>query len=182
MIFPSALLTLAFTIQMAVPPANEFSRTINIASLGRKATRNALTADADECAALASRFDLGSLGSLDANVSCAVVDPRRMRVRAKGTFTARDVVVEREATVQAERVAFETYFVGEDGIDQSRNSKYESGADDSYDEPIVDGTIDMGELVAQHLYLYLSEARGVRDLEFEEATPGSVVYDTDDED
>ena len=168
----------ALPLMRATLAPNEFSRPISVAKLGRKATRNALSATPEECAALASRFDLAGLRSLEANVSLAVVDPRRTRVRAYGSLCATDVE-ERGASsaLQINSAAFETFFVDEDLL--GGGGAYDSAADDAYDEPIEDGQIDMGELVAQHLYIYLAnilDAEKLREASSEYA-PGEVVLD-----
>lgn len=172
--------------QMAAAPALEFSRPLNVASLGRKATRTALSATADECAALCTRFGLDGLGALDANVSCAIVDPRRTRVRAYGTLKARDVqqklstTLGEATTLQVESAAFETFFVDEGAA--MNVGKFADDDDDSYDEPIEGGQIDIGELVAQHLYLYLGDLEMRRYAEYTEDSVGTVVFDTDPDD
>ena len=71
--------------------ANEFARPVSVAAVDRKAKRLELEATPEECAALADRFELESLGSLVANVSLALVDKRRSRVRAYGKLTAGNV-------------------------------------------------------------------------------------------
>ena len=145
-------------------PVNEFSRAIGVASLGRKASRNLIKATDDECAALAKRFDLVSIGTLAANVSLAIIEPRRTRVRTYGSFTATEVVQrsiidgERQTTLQLEKMPFETFFIDEEfAEDDAGSGSYDSDVDESYDEYIEEGQIDMGELVAQHLYLALSD-------------------------
>jgi len=154
---------------------------MGIAALGRKVTRKDIDATADECAALAARFDLESLGSLSANVSLSVVDKRRMRVRAKGTMSASDVVVRgvmgsTPSILQVDGVPFETFFAE----DEEGGGTFDSDEDDSYDEPIDNGQVDLGELVAQHLYLHLSFAEQARNREFEtDSAAGTIVFDTD---
>ena len=171
------------TVSMLGPQPNEFSRPISVAGLGRKASRNAIEATAEECAALATRFDLEGLSTLIANVSLAVLDPRRSRVRAYGSFAATDVGKRGSETLQIDPpVKFETFYIDEDLLYIQPTSSGANDAEDesAYDEPIEDGSIDIGELVAQHLYLWLSE----RELAaFREAagefTPGTVVIDSD---
>ena len=160
---------------------NEFSRMVAVAGLGRKATRHALVATDSECTALATRFGFDGLASLKANVSLAVVDKRRMRVRAFGKFDASDLVMDGplggSVTLQADGVGFETFFT-EDLADTA--GKYDSDEDDSYDEEIDDGQIDIGELVAQHMYLHFCEMEMTQCREFEpEFEDGEVVYDSD---
>ena len=53
-----------------------------------------MEATAEECAALAERFDLRSLGGLAAEVRLAVVDPRIPRIRASGRSTRLQVEAE----------------------------------------------------------------------------------------
>lgn len=166
----------------APPPINEFSRPQAVAGLRKQASRFSLEATAAECADLAKRFDLQAIGALAANVSLAVVDPRRPRVRAYGSLNARDVVVrsgfrgESSTTMQAAGVPFETFFSG----DTTVKGRYDDDDDDSYDEELEDGQIDMGELVAQHLYLYLSELETTKYREFtSDYAPGEVVFDSD---
>ncbi len=170
-------------VAAAGPPPNEFSRPKAIAGLRRQASRFLVEATPEECSALAKRFELQSIGSLAANVSLAIVDPRRPRVRAYGSFDATDVEIRSSfqsdamTTLQATRVPFETFFSG----DTSLKGKYDAEEDDdSYDEEIDDGQIDMGELVSQHLYLYLSDLEISKYREFtSEYSPGEVVFDSD---
>ena len=166
----------------AVP--NEFSRPKAVAGLRRQASRFLVEATPEECAALAKRFELQSIGSLAANVSFALVDTQRPRVRAYGSFDATDVGVvngfqgDAVTTLQAIRVPFETFFSG----DTLLKNKYDDDDDDDerFDEDIEDGQIDMGELVAQHLYLYLCDLEMSKYREFtSEYTPGDVVFDSD---
>jgi len=166
----------------AAPVENEFSRKVAVAALGRKAMRREITASRAECDALAARFDLEGLGTLRANVSLAVVNPRCNRVRVYGKLQAADVVMRgplgSATTLQLSDVAFETFFVDEEQL--TVGGAYDSGAEESYDEPLEDGQIDMGELVAQFMYLYLSEQENMRLREFsEEYQAGDIVYDTD---
>jgi hypothetical protein len=163
---------------LAARPVNEFSRLRPVAGLRKQATRHEISATDAECEALATRFDLISIGGLAANVSLAVVDPRRTRVRAYGKFSARVVtkgVTGAEAAFDVDAASFETFFAEDADI-----GAYDSEDDDTYDEDLEDGQIDMGELVAQHLYLYLSEREQLLIREFsEEYAPGTVVFDSD---
>ena len=166
-------------------PVNEFSRTIGVAALGRKATRNLIEATGDECAALAARFDLVSIGSLAANVSLAVVDPRRQRVRTYGSFTAVDVVTKgamgsTDRSFQLEQSKFETFFIDEELAEVGGGGTFDSEEDESYDEPIESGQIDMGELVAQHMYISISDRQTLELSEYiVPGADGEIVFDTD---
>jgi len=160
----------------SVFPLNEFSRPLAVDSLGKKAVRNEISANAEECAALAKRFDLESLGSLSANVSCTVVDRRKSRVRARGSFSAGDVVQTGFGNIPVDGITFETFFSDEAAATSGKNS-YDSEEEDTYDEPVEEGQIDLGELVAQHLYLHISQPMDAGDDDNEYA-PGEVVYDS----
>ena len=96
----------------AAAVANEFARPVSVGSVERRANRMALEATPEECAALAERFELKSIGSLVANVSLSLVDKRRTRVRASGKLTAADVkrvtFSGAEATVQVWRAPTQT--------------------------------------------------------------------------
>ena len=156
---------------------NEFARLVSVASLGRKAYRKDVAAKPSECAALAERFDLEALGSLKANVSLTVVDQHRPRIRASGKLSAMGIVQQggggAPVTIDATAVPFETYFVG------GEPPALDSGDDEAYDEALDEsGQIDVGELAAQHLYVYLSELQFARDNEWSEFDPGTVVYDS----
>ena len=145
-------------------------------------TRNDLVARRSD--ALAKRFDIMAIGTLEANVSLALVDPRRTRVRAYGSFSATDVSLNgpmgESTTLQIERAPFETFFVDEESTET--RSKYDSDEDDAYDEPLDEGRIDLGELVAQHMYLYVSDREATQYREWgEEFAPGEVVWDSDPE-
>lgn len=169
---------------MVGPPQNEFARPVAVAGFKRKATRNAIEATPEECAALAKRFDLTGLGSLIANVSFAVVDPRLTRVRAYGSFAASDVTPKGSETVQIDPPAkFETFFIDEDLLylkPTTSSGASDADDDDAYDEPIDDGMIDMGELVAQHLYLWLSTyEQDIFREESGEYEAGTIVLDSD---
>eukprot|EP00322_Chrysochromulina_rotalis_P016450 CAMPEP_0115878216 /NCGR_PEP_ID=MMETSP0287-20121206/26654_1 /TAXON_ID=412157 /ORGANISM="Chrysochromulina rotalis, Strain UIO044" /LENGTH=210 /DNA_ID=CAMNT_0003333815 /DNA_START=9 /DNA_END=641 /DNA_ORIENTATION=+ len=171
-------------IVAAVQPKVEFSRLQAVAGLRKQASRFFVEATGAECAALAKRFELISVGSLVANVSLALVDPRRPRVRAYGRLDAFDVVTrsglqgDSTKTLQARQVTFETFYAGETEVKGKFDVDDED--DDSYDEDIEDGQIDMGELVAQHLYLYLSDLEITQYREFSsDYSPGDVVFDSD---
>ena len=159
----------------ACATANEFPRPYAAGGL-QKSARVALEATDAECAALAERFELEALGALTANVTLTVVDRQRQRVRAVGTLSAADVV--RTAfdgarkTQQLDDVAFETYFISEDEATEMLRSEAPLDDDEAFDEEIDEnGSVDLGELVAQHLYLYLDELAA---MEAEEFTPDRV--------
>ena len=159
----------------ACATANEFPRPYAAGGL-KKSARVALEATDAECAALAKRFELEALGALAANVTLTVVDRQRQRVRAVGTLSAADVVRTAfdgaQKTQQLDDVAFETYFISEDEATEMLRSDAPLDDDEAFDEEIDEnGSVDLGELVAQHLYLYLDELAA---MEAEEFTPDRV--------
>ena len=159
----------------ACATANEFPRPYAAGGL-KKSARVALEATDAECAALAKRFELEALGALTANVTLTVVDRQRQRVRAVGTLSAADVVRTAfdgaQKTQQLDDVAFETYFISEDEATEMLRSEAPLDDDEAFDEEIDEnGSVDLGELGAQHLYLYLDELAA---MEAEEFTPDRV--------
>ena len=159
----------------ACAAANEFPRPYAAGGL-KKSARVALEATDAECAALAERFELEALGALTANVTLTVVDRQRQRVRAVGTLSAADVVRTAfdgaQKTQQLDDVAFETYFISEDEATEMLRSEAPLDDDEAFDEEIDEnGSVDLGELVAQHLYLHLDELAA---MEAEEFTPDRV--------
>ena len=168
---------------MMVSNTNEFARPANVASVDRRSRRTGIAATPDECAALAKRFELESIGSLEANVSLALVDKSKTRVRASGKLSASDVVrvgaSGEAATLQAQDVEFETFFQPEEGIELGRLDSTDAEA---YDEAIsADGQIDMGELVAQHLYVYIHDLALEEQREWDTAleSDSTLYYDSD---
>lgn len=164
--------------------ANEFARPVSISSVDRKAKRTELEATPEECAALAERFELESIGSLVANVSLALVDKRRTRIRASGKLSAGDVrrisFSGDVATVQVDSIAFETHFMPEEELNTGGSMETED--EFKYDEAIENDQIDTGELVAQHLYLYLYGLSLQEEQEWsDEVVEGTVVYDSNPE-
>lgn len=116
---PRGLAARLGALSLAAPPAPEFSRPFALGAFeSRKSARVEVRADSSECAALARRFDFEELSSLAANVSLAVVDRRRMRIRARGTLSAvglrqRNFVGD-SVNVPVSEVPFETYFIATD--------------------------------------------------------------------
>lgn len=158
-------------------PLNEFSRPIAVDSLGKKAVRSDISATPEECAALAKRFALTSLDSVSAKVSCTLIDPRKSRVRAWGTFSAANVAQMESVPIAVDEVPFETFYSDDAALASGKNA-YDSESEEDYDEPIEEGQIDLGELVAQHLYLHISQPEVDFGDEDEEFAPGEVVFDT----
>ena len=106
--------------------------------------------------------------------AAAEVLRRASNVRVKSMGSASEV--------QVDGASFETFFIDESMLAAPKSGRYETGDEEAYDEPIEDGQIDMGELVAQHLYLYVSkEQQGEMREAASEFAPGEVVLDTGDD-
>ena len=134
-------------------PEPEFSRPFLTDRLGASAITETLLASPAECAALTKRLGLVELSQLSATVTLERTLGGLIHVT--GRFTA-DVV----QTCVVTMVTFPSHF--EDGfVLDFGNAPAEFGdeieVDPDYDppEPIDDGIIDLGELVAQYLALTL---------------------------
>ncbi|SEH25840.1 YceD family protein [Magnetospirillum fulvum] len=133
----------------------EFSRPIRIDQLPSKLSRHRLEADPAELAALAIRFGLEALESLTAEIE---INPptRRGLVRLQGRIHARVVqtcvvtLVPLAAVVEA---PFSLTF-GPAPEDEDEEIDLIWDGEDPPD-PIEDGRIDLGEVVAEHLALSL---------------------------
>ena len=208
-------------ISLAAPPAPEFSRPFALGAFeSKKSARVEVRADSSECAALARRFDFEELSSLAANVSLAIVDRRRMRIRARGTLSAvglrqRNFVGD-SVYVPVSEVPFETYFIATDADADIAQLELDVADDEAravtrtwrharrgwaarrrarrahhlslarnlpqaFDEIVCDGRIDLGEVVAQHLYLHVDDANNDAAGEWREAPDEAVVIEWGDD-
>lgn len=137
--------------QSAVP---EFVRPVVLEQIGPDGLDLEIEADSDERARLTDRFELLSLDRLAARLHLAVA-PSGISVRVSGRFQARFA---QECIVSLEPAELE--------IDQILEAEFGPAAAEpdilvSIDgpdpvEPLVDGRIDLGELVVQHMALALS--------------------------
>ena len=133
---------------MNTPPP-EFSRVVDIGRMGDG--HRQFSATPEECAALARRFDLVAIGRLEADLTLTVDGPV---VTAEGRLTA-DIVqscaVSGEELPVAINEAVSFRFVPE--TDRHPDEEVELDADDC-DEIAYAGTaFDLGEAVAQSLFL-----------------------------
>lgn len=137
-------------------PAPEFSRLLAVDGVPTAGRVYKIEAKPAECLALARRFGLPEIRSLAASVRVKPMAGGPM-LRVAGRFTA-DLVQTCVVTLVPLDAHFEEAFEmtfgpgdaeGEDGeVDFSFD-------DDDPFEPIVDGSIDIGEAVAEHLALAL---------------------------
>jgi len=139
----------------------EFSRLVAADDIGAKETTIAIEANADECVALAKRFDLIAIDSLSARLSlrrCPARDGSGMVLNVAFSINA-DVV--QRCVVSLEPVAAkidEADLVVE--YRPSGDAEPATEVDfalEAVDPPeiLVDERIDLGELVAEHLALAL---------------------------
>jgi len=132
----------------------EFSRTFEVLALTGKRTEVELQASEAECEALARRFGVERISSLKARV---VLTPFASgnKVAMKASFGAevqQSCVVTLEPLTSRAEGEFMVEFVPGAFVDQAGNVDVNIDEEDP-PEPIVDGRIEVGELIAQHLGL-----------------------------
>ncbi|MDE2445835.1 MAG: DUF177 domain-containing protein [Alphaproteobacteria bacterium] len=130
-----------------LPPTPEFSRPLIVDRVPRKGSHEVFAAEAAECNALAARFALPNVYSINAHL---VATPwRGGGLRVNGSF---DVDLEQTSVVSLEnfrttrKYLVERYYLPPkatiDGVEEDA-------------DPIVNGLVDLGELVAETLGLEL---------------------------
>lgn len=136
-------------------PPPEFSRPIAADRIGATGLTLEVQATAEECRALADRFRILAVDSLT-----AVVSLRRLAgsglVRLRGRLTAQvrqACVVTLDPVVQPVQEEFDMVFGEDDAGDDLDIAVYYDEEDPP--EPMVNGRIDVGEAVAEHLALGL---------------------------
>lgn len=132
-------------------PPPEFSRPVEATRLGAGETRRSITAEAAERAALAARFGLLALDRLDAEVRLTPLTGGLIRLSA--SFTA-DVVQSCVITLDPVPARIEETFTLLFGVVTPAREVMLDGEGEVV-EPIPDGVIDLGEVVAQQLSLAL---------------------------
>lgn len=137
------------------PSAPEFSRPVDIESLGENPLRLDIQADAAECAKLARRFGLAELKNLSAHVDLER-DPAG-DIRLSGRLTA-DIVQTCVVTLDPVRSTIEAavnrVFTSAVGPDTDNPEEiFLAPNDDEPAEPLAGGAIDVGEAVAETLGL-----------------------------
>lgn len=149
--------------------APEFARPVDLTRVGESGSRMTVEAGPAERAALAKRFGLPAIDSLRAEL-----DLRRIRggaaVRLSGQITAdvtQSCVVTLEPVKQHVDEAFEILYSDEVTDEQST-----IGADVAWPEPLPDGTLDVGEAVAEQLSLALDPYPRAPDVALEKQWTG----------
>ncbi|WP_142846920.1 DUF177 domain-containing protein [Telmatospirillum sp. J64-1] len=133
----------------------EFSRPVAAERLPASGTVVELEANEEERAALARRFDLLSLDSLTATISLKPMGGSSL-LRLRGTFRAEVVqacVVTLEPVPSTIEDEFEMTFAPEQQEERGDIEVFVDAEDPP--DPIVNGKIDIGEAVAEHLSLAL---------------------------
>ncbi len=143
----------------------EFCRIVDVDQLGPSGLSRDLTANDQECAALAQRFALQAIDSLDATVQLTPAGGDRA-VRLRATFTA-DIVQTCVVTLEPVPVhlqqSFENLF---EPVDSTNGDVVVAPDDDDDPEPLHGESIDVGEVIAQHLGINLDPYPRSRDVVF----------------
>ncbi|HYC03236.1 MAG TPA: DUF177 domain-containing protein [Azospirillaceae bacterium] len=141
-------------------PAPEFSRPVNADSVQDREKVETVEATPREREALARRFDLVSVDRLTATVRLRRVRGGQM-IRVAGTLEAEVVqtsVVSLEAFSSRVAEDFTALFAPDHLIpreEEDLEAFLDQQGEGDTPEPIVNGKLDIGELVAQHLSLAL---------------------------
>lgn len=134
----------------------EFSRLVLVDQIPTRGMEMSVEANAAECAALARRFDLQSVDSLSARLRLKAIAGGTL-FRVDGHISARVVqtcVVTLEPMPAKVEEDFDMIFGGEEA--DAEGGELDLSFDDADPpEPLVDGGIDIGEAVAEHLVLAL---------------------------
>jgi uncharacterized metal-binding protein YceD (DUF177 family) len=131
----------------------EFSRRFRLDEIGTVPLRVSIAADHQECAALAARFRLLDVKSLNATASLALRDECPY---AEGQLEAQvtQACVATNAPVPAHIVQTFKIRFGEEQTD-TESDEIELAFDDDDEMPLLNGCVDLGEAVAQTLALAL---------------------------
>lgn len=152
---------------------SEFSHVVALEELRGGTVRRSIEAGEPERRGLATRFGLSAIDSLTAKVSLESLAKGRL-VLAKGEFTAdvtQTCVVTLQPLPRKVTESFVLRFAVEPETGESPVIDVDPTAEDE-PEPIEGGSVDIGELVAQHLSLALDPYPRVVDAELEaEAQP-----------
>lgn len=135
----------------------EFSRPISIDALDDGDNRFDISADDEEREALARRFDILSIERLEASLRL-VPGMGGIRIDLHGTITAdihQACVITLKPVPTTIEAAFDRAFGPQDSYSPGTEIMISPDEDDPPD-PIISGTIDVGEVVAEELSLQLN--------------------------
>jgi uncharacterized metal-binding protein YceD (DUF177 family) len=139
----------------------EFSRKVAVVSLPANGRELAVAADAEERRALADRFGLAAIHRFAATVTIRPLGGGRGVTRAEvtGTLEAgveQTCVVTLQPLSRTVQEAIRVRFSDEAGSDSPEPAlDFDPATDDDPPDPIVDGEIDLGEVLAEALGLAL---------------------------
>lgn len=157
-------------------PSPEFSRIVDCGRLSAAASTHEIEADAGEREALARRFGLDRLDGLKARVLLNRTADRRVTV--SGSFLAdlaQFCVVSLEPVPEYIEESFNLVFASEPEEATGPEDFAFTLDDDDWPEPLLDGTIDIGEAVAQLLALALEPYPRAPGVELESQDIGASV-------
>lgn len=156
----------------------EFSRPVLVDQVSSRGMEMTVEADAAECAALAARFNLRAVERLSARVKLKAAAGGTL-FRVHGELSAQVVqtcVVTLEPLPVTIDAAFDLTYGGDEPEDGG--GELELSFDDADPpEPLVGGSIDIGEAVAEHLALELEPFPRKAGAEFNEPADRPVVDD-----
>jgi hypothetical protein len=132
----------------------EFVREVEVATLRGQRTDLDVTATLDECAALARRFDVDGIANLKAQVTLTpFASGNKVALKARFAADVAQTCVVTLAPLTNHAVGeFFAEFV-ERAFSADSNEIEFSVDEDDPPEPIIDGRIEFGELIAQNLGL-----------------------------
>lgn len=139
-----------------IPIAPEFSRTVRVDQIPAAGITMDVQAKPAELVALAARFDLQTMERLEASVRLKAIAGGAL-VRVDGRFSA-DVVQTCVVTLEPVPAHVEEEFSLTYGVPEPEEPGEEielSLDEEDPPDPIIDGTIDVGEAVAEHVALAL---------------------------
>jgi uncharacterized metal-binding protein YceD (DUF177 family) len=135
-------------IKSSLPPAPEFSRPLEVARVPRMGSHEKLLADARECAALAKRLLLPAVHSVSAHLQAKPWRGGGLKVWGEAVVDmTQESVVSLEAFRTTQTVQVERYYLNVKGAEEA-DSELEI-------DPIEQGIVDLGELVAESIALEL---------------------------
>ena len=137
-------------------PISEFSRPVALEALGGGPLRQTIEATAEECRRLAERLGLAAIGALSATVTLDERKGGRIIV-AEGRFEAaltQTCVITLEPLPRTVSEAFTERLAVAPDTGEAPVVEIDPDAEDE-PEPITGDSVDIGELVAQHLSLAL---------------------------
>ena len=137
------------------PPQPEFSRPFDTAELGEQAEQRVIEANADECRALAERFEVLGIAALKAELTIRRLGPGLARLEGRLTATvSQQCVVTLDPVESAIDERFAVTYAGTIPHDEGATLPFHDDSEEGPDP--LDGTmIDLGETVSQQLAVAL---------------------------